>query len=56
VIRAYILANPSIRFSFKTQSLDNKDPSLIYAPKTDAPSVSDAVLKLFGRSCLNECA
>lgn len=54
LIQAYVIAQPSRRFSLKVLKAKNENQNWMYAPSADA-TLSDAAIKTFGRELSSCC-
>jgi DNA mismatch repair MutL-like protein len=55
LLRAYVLAKPTIRISFSVLKSKTRHQNFIYAPKIGAATVEDAARKVIERECVNQC-
>jgi hypothetical protein len=56
LLHKYVLSRPNVRLSFKVLKAKNPNLNFTYAPKSGGGSVEDAVMKIFGKDCANQCS
>jgi hypothetical protein len=56
LLHAYVLSRPNVRLSFKVLKAKTTKSNFTYTPKSGGGSVEDAVMKIYGKDCANQCS